>query len=99
MSRDAKAKIYYGKVCVKHPEMKGARHRSTRHCPKCKREYALRWRAENPERYLAAKRRYYLKGPAPEEAAARRGLTNVTTALLVRAWIGTIIFNERGTHA
>ena len=83
-----KAKTYTGKICLKHPELKGLRCRSTRHCPKCKRAYSLRWRADNAERYIESKRRYRLKGPASEEGGARRGLTNVTTALLVSAWKG-----------
>ena len=86
-----KAKTYRGKVCIKHPELKGERHRSTRHCLKCKRENALRWRAENREQYLAAKRRYYYKGPEPGLGGARRGLTDVTTARLLLAWVGTVI--------
>jgi len=88
-----KAQTYQGKVCPKHPELKGERHRSTRHCPKCKREYTLRWRAKNRERYLESKRRYR-DGPEPAPEGARRGLASVTTAGLQHAWWGSLPLNH-----
>ena len=91
-----KAKTYQGKVCAKHPELKGLRHRSTRHCPKCKREYSLRWRAENPERHLATKRRYRQKDRELDSGGARRGLVNVTAAYLLRAWVGLTLDAKPG---
>lgn len=85
MNRDrVKEKTYYGKVCGKHPALKGMRERKGRHCLQCNREGALKWNRAHRDGQ-----------PKAQSESARRGLTNVTTALLLRAWIGTIIFNER----
>ena len=89
------AKTYIGKVCIKHPALKGLRNKSTRHCPTCKRDYSLRWREEHPEQHLATKARYRLRmqgGSDEPEVTGRRGLTNVSDALLRRAWVGTISY-------
>jgi len=92
-----KAKTYFGKVCAQHPELKGARDTSTRHCIPCKRAYSLNWRTEHHERHLATKARYRLRMQGKSEESpspSRRGLTDVTTKALVLAWVGTVIFGR-----
>ena len=55
----------FGKVCAKHPELKGERvsnGRAHRRCAQCAREISrrsmARWRAENPERARAIARKW-----------------------------------------
>jgi hypothetical protein len=77
--------LKYGKVCPKHPELKGLRRKSNRQCPECNKALTLRWRAENQDRYLAAKRAQRIRNGAAETTDLR-GLTRVTTAALTEAW-------------
>lgn len=41
---------YFGKVCPKHPELKGERRRSTRACLKCHLMYKREWAKRNRKR-------------------------------------------------
>lgn len=50
-------KVYFGKVCAKHPELKGERGATNRRCAACNVEDMRAWRRRNK----AEKRAYNLK--------------------------------------
>src|SRR3990167_10332043 len=51
------AKTYLGKVCRKHPELKGERYASN-HCPGCHRKNATSWAVANREKKYAINRKW-----------------------------------------
>ena len=70
-------KFYKGKVCAKHPTLKGKRYISNKHCTLCKQEKAEQWVQSNPERvkatYIARGAKYYCD-------AARKSKYGLTAA-------------------
>lgn len=40
-------KVYFGKVCAKHPELKGERNQASRCCVACNTERMREWRESN----------------------------------------------------
>lgn len=61
-------KLYKGKICAKHPELKGARTYGSGKCPQCRRDHAKAYRKTDAgKRYMAAysrsdKRKEYRQG-------------------------------------
>ena len=51
-------KVYFGKVCAKHPELKGERYLNNRNCVGCDSYAARIYHEENREAILARKRKY-----------------------------------------
>ena len=51
-----KAKRYFGKVCAKHPELKGERMSSNRTCLGCLAACTIAWRERNREHVRAVGR-------------------------------------------
>jgi hypothetical protein len=51
------AKTYFGKVCAKHPELKGERRRDSYNCVACDRERFRKYHEENREAALACRRK------------------------------------------
>lgn len=55
-----KAQHIFGKICIKHPELKGERHRTGQHhCIACIREANKAWREANKEYVLKRDIEYY----------------------------------------
>lgn len=63
MSRGAKRT---GRVCAKHPELKGARQAG--HCPACSRDRVRRWEIKNRDHANAERRKRYARNPQKRKA-------------------------------
>lgn len=66
---------YFGKVCAKHPELKGERYKSSYTCLICVRGRARERRRENPAHALAAGRAWAAENPEKRQAICRRYYT------------------------
>ena len=64
-------KFYFGKVCAKHPELKGKRYSSNRNCVLCQSEKAKKWKKANPERELENARTWRAANPEYNRALHR----------------------------
>lgn len=76
-----RTKVYFGKVCAKHPELKGERHVS-RNCTKCARERKRAYREKNKEKFAEYQRTYREKN---REKVAKRE----------RAWYSSLTPEQR----
>lgn len=56
-----KALRYFGKICEKHPELKGERRKANRKCVKCAQLRANSWAKENKEKMRAHNKACYEK--------------------------------------
>jgi hypothetical protein len=56
-----RAKVYFGKVCPKHPEFEGERFRASRNCVECNRMSAAAWTAKNADYDRARCRDWFTK--------------------------------------
>ncbi len=61
-------KVYFGKVCAKHPELKGERNLASRSCVACNIERTRGWRKDN----AALKRAANIKWCATNKEYQRR---------------------------
>ena len=68
---NVKAVRYFGKVCVKHPELSGERYSSCQKCVGCGRNEVRQWRTD-PARRLQQNAIARLRQSTPEYLATRR---------------------------
>lgn len=65
-------KRYFGKVCAKHPELAGERHKANGTCTGCARASSKLWKALNPGKVLAQRRARLSASPEARRKAAER---------------------------
>jgi hypothetical protein len=81
------APTYIGKVCSKHPELKGLRRAYNYNCVECARETIRKWRFTNPEKARLSCKKYYKNNE--EKASALRTQWRISNPDKVRAFNNT----------
>ena len=67
------AKFYIGKVCAKHPELKGRRYVIGQKCPSCEKTRAAAWARANPGKRTASTKAWQKANPEKKAALAKAG--------------------------
>lgn len=77
---------YFGKPCLKHPDLNGERYSHTSNCVKCAIDAVSAWKTRNKEKVLASARVSYGKNLEKEKEKNRRKRINGSAKKAYNKW-------------